>query len=444
MRSFGKFLLALLLATPEVAFGAGYELLEQSAEGLGQAFSGATTGSFQDASAAYYNPGALTRLSTTTASVGSHLISPHAEFENEGSRYVPQLGGRPLSGNNGGDGGEFAAVGNLYGAIPLGTNAVFGLGITSPFGLRTDYNETWVGRYHAVESNLTTVNILPSIGIKLSPQFSIGAGLQTIYGEAKITNAVDFATIALTTPGVPSAALAGLTPGSTDGMARIDGDDWGFGYTVGALFSPTTTTHIGINYRSAVHLDLQGEADFDVPGRLAFLTRSGAFVDTSTRAGVTLPSAVSAGFSTALNEQWTYYADATWTDWSKFEELRVEFGSVQPDAVQEENWEDSWRVATGVSYGCSPSLLLRAGVMYDKTPVPSIALRTPRIPDNDRYWFTLGASYELTPSTRLNAGYAHIFVPEAATALTANTGAVLDGDWSSSVDILSFSLSSSF
>lgn len=444
MRSFGKYLLALLIATPQVAFGAGYELLEQSAEGLGQAFSGSTTGSYQDASAAFYNPGALTRLERPTASIGVHMISPRAEFENEGSRYVPQVGGGPLSGNNGGDGGEFAVVGNLYGAIPLGTNAVFGIGITSPFGLRTDYNETWVGRYHAVESDLTTVNILPSVAFKVAPGFSIGVGLQTVYGEAKITNAVDFATIALTAPGVPSAALAGLTPGSADGMARIDGDDWGFGYTIGALYSPTSSTHIGINYRSAVHLDLEGGADFDLPARLAFLTRSGSFVDTSTRAGVTLPGSLSAGFSTELTDQWTYYADATWVNWSKFEELRVEFGSGQADVVQDENWEDSYRVATGVSYGCSPALLLRAGLMYDKTPVRNIAHRTPRIPDNDRYWLTLGATYEVTPNTRLNAGYAHIFVPDTSSVVTSSTGAVLDGEWNSGVDILSFSLSSSF
>ena len=84
---------------------------------------------------------------------------------------------------------------------------------------------------------------MPTIGYKVNDWLSIGAGARVQYFKVRYFSAIG---PTLANPS-PFAASAGL-----------DGDDFGFGYSVGATLTPFAGTSIGIGYRSAVEQDLDG------------------------------------------------------------------------------------------------------------------------------------------------------------------------------------------
>lgn len=430
-----------LVAVPTNVNASGFEILEQSARGLGSAFAGSNTG-FGDGSSAYYNPAALTKLEKLTYSVGGHVIVPQADFSNNGSSF-PAFGGLPIGGGNGGDGGEVALVGNLYMAAPLSDDVTFGFAINSPFGLKTQYNSNWVGRYHAIKSELTTINLNPSVGVKIDDSLSIGAGVRVMYADAELSNAIDFGTIAVSQLGQQTASALGLSPQGADGLGTVKGDDWAVGFNVGALYQVDEDLEVGLTFRSKVDVSVSGDATFQVPMAAIPLTQTGAFTNTGDAASVGLPESISFGGRYNLNEDWILMADATWTAWSRFNELRVTFDSVQPDAVTPEGWDDVWRFSLGTQGEISEGMRVRFGTTYDASPVSDSSFRTPRIPDSDRFWLAGGVGVDLCESAVLDLSYTHIFVEDADSSNMNSTGALLSGNWDASVDIVSVSITGS-
>jgi long-chain fatty acid transport protein len=150
------------------------------------------------------------------------------------------------------------------------------------------------------------------------------------------------------------------------------------------------------------------------------------------------------GIAADVTDDFSLYADAQWTRWSKFNELRVEFDSVQPDSVQDESWKNARRIALGGRYKVNDSWAVKAGVAYDESPVPDAARRTPRIPDNDRFWVSAGVQYALSERTQFELGYSHLFVDDVSTDITNNTGSRLVGEWDLGVDIVSAAVTTRF
>ncbi len=426
----------LLGVTP--AFAGGFAVQEQSTRGLGQAFAGSTTG-YGDGSSAWYNPAAMTQIEGTQFSSSNNLIVPKSNFKNNGSSFATAVGGGAISGNNGGNGGEVGYVPNLYLVTGMLEDRVkFGFALNAPFGLLTKYGSDWVGRYHAVKSDLRTINLKPSVGFAINENISVGGGIDFTYADAELTNAVDFGTVALGALG-PSAAMAGLTPGAVDGFSNVQGDDWGIGYTLGVLFS-YGDTDFGVAFKSLVDVDLRGDADFDVPTAALPLTATGSFVDTGAVASARLPETITFDLHHQVSDKWGLAFGALWTRWTRLEELRVRFDSPQDDAVTPLGWDNTWRFALGTHYDVWDTMTVRGGVSYEKTPIANGDFRTPRIPDNDRWWATVGFSYAIMSDLMLDFSYAHLFVKDAGSSNLNGTGASLNGEYDLSVDILSASL----
>lgn len=430
-------LVSLLSASS--AFAGGYELLEQSPRGLGQAFAGRSTG-FGDGSEVYYNPAAMKNIKGKVFTVGANIISPEAKFKNEGSSLVPALGGDALTGGNGGNGGAPRGTGNLYYVRDVADRFKFGLGINSLFGLASYYDPKWVGRYHAVKSNLQVINFVPALSIEMTDAFSIGIGMNNMYMDAELTNAVDFGTIGATTLGAAKAASLGLTPQNADGFGKVSGNDWAHGIILGANIDVTKATKLGFAYRGKIEGNIKGHADFTVPQAASILTSTGAFTSSEAWADVTLPETFSAGISNQVTDDWTVFLEGTWTRWSRFQELAVEYDTVQPDTITQENWETTWRVAGGVNIKHSPCLTLRAGFAYEESPVNNNSFRTPRIPDNDRVWATLGWGWQVSDNLVLDVAYAHLTMRDGYSANANSTGAVLAGKYELGIDIVSAGL----
>ena len=426
--------ISLFLISTGSAFAAGFGLVEQSVSGLGNAFSGGAA-SAEDASTIFFNPAGLTHLQDQQLILGAHVIMPSVKFHNEGSTHVT---GMPLSGGNGGNGGVTKAIPNLYYSRKVSDKFSVGLGINSPFGLATKYDRDWVGRYHAIESDLLTVNINPTIAYKITDQLSFGAGFDVQYLKAKLTSAVDFGTIGYSL-GVP-----GLLPQNNDGFVKLKGDSWGVGYNLGLLYEFSKNTRIGAAYRSAIDQDLGGTADFQhVPAAL-----KSAFRDTNVDADITLPDSLSVSFFHQFNPHWMVMADFTWTDWKHFKDLTVNFESKQPASVTTENWQDSYRYSLGVSYLPDDNWTVRVGTAYDTSAVPDASHRTPRIPDSDRIWAACGLGYKLSSMFNVDLSYAHLFVNDPEIDKTA-TGedqlrGALKGTFDAHIDILSAQLTWKF
>jgi len=409
-------------------FAGGFAIVEQSVTGLGGAFSGVSAAA-EDISMIYFNPATLAKFKGRQVAVAAHYIMPNAEFQSSGLSTRP---GGPLMGNDGGNGGVDAVVPNFYYGMDLAEGLRFGLGITAPFGLATDYKNGWEGRYHALESELMTVNINPIISWKADEKFSFGFGLSAQYMEVKLTNAVD-------------TGLALGAAGSTrfDSEAEVKGDDWGWGWNFGVLYEPVPGTRLGLAYRSSIKHDLDGKAKFKplsagAAGILSAIQQgTGTLVDTDAKAAIDLPETVSLGLYHDMSDRLALTGDVTWTRWERFKELRVDFASAQPDSVKVENWENTIRVSLGVIYKYSPALTLRTGVAYDEEPIPNAAHRTPRIPGNDRKWIAFGGSYKANEQLTIDVGYAHLFVNDSKINDADTTGHTLVGEYEADVDILS-------
>ena len=205
-----------------VAMGAGFSIMEQSVKELGQAFSGAPTNTV-DASMVYFNPGAMTQVQGRLLTMAGYLVAPSAKFKNENSQLNPLVGGFPLRGGEGGNAADLIPIPNLYYVQALTSRISFGIGVNSPFGMENHYRSDWKGRYQAITSELLTVNINPSMAVKLTDKVSLGAGLNIQYLQAKLSNAVDFGTICLPAIGPSACINRGLLPQSADGLATLKG-----------------------------------------------------------------------------------------------------------------------------------------------------------------------------------------------------------------------------
>lgn len=427
------------------AYGAGFALTENSASSMGNAFAGVSAVA-QDASTIYFNPAGMTRLHARELSVAGHYISPEANFNNRGSTAAT---GGPLSGSED-DSSADVLVPNLYFVDPLSDTLTAGVGLNVPFGLTTEYDDNWVGRYHGVKSDVRTVNINPSIAWRATDHLSLGAGVSAQYIDVKLSSAVDLGSVCLAQElgGVLPAGTCssiGALPQQKDGFADLKADNWSWGFNLGLLYAFNPHSRVGLAYRSKVAQHLDGAANFTVPGELAFLTAANVFVDTHIKSSIDLPENVSLSLYHELTAKWAVLADWTWTRWSRFDELRIRYNSAQPTSVTTENWNDANRYSLGVDYQLNNRLLLRGGLAYDETPVPNARHRTPRIPGNDRRWVSLGLGYHVTDQLSVDAGYAHLFISESKSNHTFESGIptlahTLKGEYTAAVDIFSVQL----
>jgi long-chain fatty acid transport protein len=237
----------------------------------------------------FAKPAGMTCLRESRIDVGGYLILPAAKLRDEGTTFAT---GRPISGGDGGDAGEPLFVPNLYYVHSLNEALRLGLGITTPFGLKTEYRSTWVGRYHAIKSELRTVDINPAIAYRVHDSLALGGGVSLQYADAEVTNALDL--------GGLGTGLA--APGTDDGFVQVKGDEIGYGFNCGLLVEPSVNTRVGLHYWSKVEQRLEGTASFT--NSVSALAKGTAaalrLVGQDAKADVTLPETLSISVSHRL------------------------------------------------------------------------------------------------------------------------------------------------
>jgi long-chain fatty acid transport protein len=417
---------AALSAITGTAFASGFQLLEQNASGLGNAYAGQAAAA-ENASTIFFNPAGMTRLPGRQVTGAINFIKPSAEFTNTGGSAA--AGGFASPAANGGDAGHLTLLPNTYASWQITPQIWIGLGVSVPFGLATEYDEGWVGRFQSRKSEVKTIDINPSIALKVSDAISIGAGVSYQRATVKVDRSV------LLVPGAES-------------RANINLDDHAFGFNAGAMFQVAPQTRVGVTYRSAIKYDLEGDVFFrNIPG-LGTATNN-------LSAQVKLPETISVALSHAISRELELLSDVTFTRWSRLKRLPLTTTSTSAVAATGTTldtfafeFRDTWRVGLGANYKLDDDFMIKVGAAYDRSPVTDF-YRTVTLPDNNRIWLAIGAKHRLNRQATLDWGYAHVFIKEGpidqrrGVATPPFQGNVI-GNYDSDVNILSVQLTYGF
>ncbi|MFT0532036.1 OmpP1/FadL family transporter [Castellaniella hirudinis] len=425
-----------------VAHAAGFQLLEQNASGIGSAYAGSAAIA-EDASTIYFNPAGMTLLPGMNVSAGAVGIKPNFEFSDGGSTGpttfggapLGPLGGNPTGGGNGGNAGSWGLVPNAYFSWQVADRWWLGLGVGAPFGLMTDYEEGWAGRYHSEKFSIESINVNPSVAFKVTDTLSLGAGVNWMQLKADYRKA-QFV------PGL-------LGPGSGGDLnAKVDAKGDGWGWNVGLTWQATPATRVGLSYRSKVKIDADGTTDISnrsVGAAINIPLIGGLQGSYDADASIELPDTAILSLVHQLDDRWTLLGDVSWTGWSSIPELKIHNATI-PDAHLDLRFKDAWRVALGAHYRYSDRWTFKGGVAWDQSPVRDAAYRPSALPDNDRYWVSLGAKYHFNKSTSVDIGYAHLFVKSTSVDNHSadTTAGTFKGDYKSSADLIGVQFSHQF
>ncbi|MGF1758382.1 outer membrane protein transport protein [Photobacterium sagamiensis] len=382
--------LALTLGMSANASAAGFQLAEYSATGLGRAFAGEAAMA-DNAAAQFRNPAMMTYLKGTQISIGAIYVDPNIDVDGTVNGAVS---------TEAKDIADSAIIPNFYLSHQLNNQWVVGLALATNYGMETELDGGYLATQFGNQAMVKSVEINPNVAYKINDQFSLGGGVRYVMGEGHFGAAM------------PEAA------GGAD-LKYMEGDDTAWGWQLGTAWQINDNNRIGVNYRSAVDLTLDGEA-------------SGLAYGGNTLPGsmdLTLPATAEIASFHQLTDKVAVHASFNWTDWSSFEKLEANIPafSSKPDLIKEENWEDNYRLAVGTTYQYTNALTLRTGIAYDTSAV-SDKHRTQTIPETDRLWLSLGAGYAWSENLTLDAGFTYIFIKDAPMLETDETLGALEGE----------------
>ena len=367
----------------------------------------------------------MTRLEGNQAAAGFTMFVPEYSFngQNVNAGRVPVV-----PGGNGGNATPPAVTGANYAMWDFSPDLKFGLAVTAPFGLATDYADGWVGRYQGLRTEITDLNFQPSVAYQINEHLSIGLGWQISYFNAVLSAAINL-------PGL------GLAP--VDAKQTNAGNGVGFGGDIGFLFEVDPATRIGLNYRSRIHYDLKGGTSIQAPD--ALIAASPVFQNSGLQVGLTLPDMINLGFYHEFTPQLALMADVQFVTWSTIQELNFQYDNGRPNTVEPEHWRDTWFGSIGAAYALTPQSRVLVGVAYDESPV-TYQTRTVRLPDTNRVLASFGFSYDLNPHVQANFGFLHVFTNGAPINQLAFTpaGRTLIGNYALSANIISVSAVAKF
>ncbi|MNQ58999.1 47 kDa outer membrane protein precursor [compost metagenome] len=383
-RVFKTALALAVSAASSYSLAAGFAINEQSVSSMGTAFAGRSS-SADDATTVFGNPAGMARIKREQVSAGAAMIFAKTEIDDARGTF---------GGSNDGDMVPTVGVPMGYYVKPLDDKWAVGMGIYVPFGLITDYESGFEGRYFGDRSEVRVITLQPTVSYRINDQLSVGFGptINRIDGE------------------LTSAVLNPLSLGSNDGKVKVKGDDTALGFNAGVLFELDPHTRFGLTYHSKVDYTLRG--DTTVSGSGPILGSSAGKYDASL--DLETPESVDFSVTHDLNDAWTLYAGSTWTRWSRLEEIKVEnkgigglLGPALSTITEEQDWRDTWSYAVGAAYKLNRQWTLRAGLAYDQSPARN-EFRSPRIPTDDRKILSLGAAWSPNEDMTIDVAYSYL------------------------------------
>jgi len=386
-------LTTLLTVSAQQVIAGGFQFSDHSITSLGRNHAGyGIVG--DDASAVQFNPAGLTLLKNKQLQFGFTLNTVDAEVINNGSNVF----GGAIAGPNEDGAPDLAGAPNLYYVHPVTDRLVFGIGIVSPFGTDTDYGDDFFGRFSGTTTNLTTIDINPSIAYKINNILSIGGGISVQTADVTLDSRIP------------------LGPTSGDGGFEADGDSVEVGFNGGITVDLPDSSRIGLSFRSGIEHSIDTDTEFEIPLSNPLSAFAGEF---GANAEFESPATAYLAYFKPVTQNYFVTAGIRWTQWNVFEEIRLEFddaGGANPlttaDAVTPINWSNSFTYAIGIDGRINNKWGWRAGFSFTETPVPT-ATRSVRTIDSDRTSISFGGSYNPVPQLTLDFAYRFISFAEA-------------------------------
>ena len=391
------------------ASASGFQLFEQNASGIGNAYAGSAAVA-ENASTIYFNPAGMTQLQRLEVSGGVSVVKPSFSFNNKGS----SVGGLTGTGD-GGDAGGWGFVPNGYASWGVTKDLYVGIGISAPFGLKTEYDDRWVGAAQSRMFEIKTINVNPSIAYRLNEKVSLGFGLNWQKIDATYER------------------LAGINVPS---VAKLTLSDDAWGWNAGALFTLSPSTKVGVSYRSTIKYKTEGHTNLN-----------GAWLNDS-KASLTLPDTAILSVTQKLSDRWEMLGDISWTGWSSIPKVDILRANGSLAQVLDTDFKDAWRVALGANYQLNSAWKLKYGIAYDQTPVRGATTRLVSLPDNDRVWLSFGAQWVPDKAQKIDLGVAYIYVRDSKirndqTSVAPSRGYVA-GEYSGNIWVLGAQYSYAF
>ncbi len=373
--------LTLALSSLPDARGAGFALYEMSARG--NALGGSLVGITGDASATYFNPANMTESAGVQVMAGASFIGPRTEV----SATVPSpLGMSAIDTKNE---SQWWIPPHAYASMAVSEKTWVGIGIYSPFGLGSVFESDWIGRYNSYKAIIESVDMNPNAAYKLNDKLSVAVGLQIVSFDLLLKRKI------------PNMLVAG----GPDFDFELDGDGVGYGGNAAISFRANEKLGFGLVYRSEVSETVRGDA---------VLTAMGTKMGTDAEGTVVLPASTVAGANYQKGDL-TLGAAVTFTEWSSYDELKVEFANPavlgRSESVTEKDWNNVWRYAVGAEYAMNDTVTLRCSYTFDEDPVPDSSADY-LVPSNDRHLFGVGAGFKVGASTMLDLGYTYLLIED--------------------------------
>jgi len=367
---------AIALATQaSLVQAAGYGINEQSASYLATGFAGRASNAINGAIASS-NPAGISFLDGRQVSAGADVILKGGKFSN-GVHTSPFNPNAPATTK---DFQKTSFVPFGYFSMPVNDKWSVGLAGYAPYGIELDYEDNWAGVWFGDITSVQVMALQATASYKVREDLAIGFGLIGAHVKGKLTS----------------------RPFGAQGT--IEGDDNTLAWNIGALWNVTDQTALGLAYHSTYKFNLKGSysvAGSPLPSLVPNVTQ-----DAGLR--IVMPEKVMLSVTHKFNDQWTVMADATWTRWTRFQEFDVTNPAGGPSHnYVPMNWKDTWALSLGASYQLNNQWLLRAGYMFDQSPVTN-ETRTVRSPDANRNWFTLGANWALSDNLNVDLAYAYV------------------------------------
>lgn len=373
------------------AHAGAFAIRSQSAYAQGSSFAGIAAGG--SLSSMFWNPANLSEVQGTEIEAVGTGIFPDVHV-----KLDPAPLGFP--GSDEGNIAHNAFVPSGYAAYRLNERIVLGLGINSPFGLVTEYDDGSVLYQNGVagKSEVFSVNINPAVSVEVTDWLAFALGAQVQYFDVRLTRQ----------------ALGAL------GISTLKGDDVGFGLTAGIKVSPMPGTEIGLGYRSFIQHDLDGKLD-----------TANAGVNDVHYDGVNLPDVVTLGIRQRITDRFRVMAGAEWTNWSQFDTVQIDDGPAPIDLSFE--YDDGWLFSLGGEFDVTQRASVRAGIGYELSPIDD-NVRSYRLPYNNGILLSAGTSYRFDEHFSFDLGYSFLSVQDMEILAADAGGREANGPFSGRAD----------
>ncbi len=404
-KSAAALVLTGVAAAVSTAYAAGFQLTEQSSLGLGRAYAGAGIVG-DDLSAVHYNPAGMTLLEGTRFQAGGTWIALNADYNGKGDSENGRLKGQMIPAG--------------YVTHQVNDKIWLGFAMTVPFGMGTEYDRTWSQSQRGTNAKIYTFDMNPNIAWKVNDFLSVGAGVSVQYAKAEL-------------------GMGLKEQGMYLGHGKVEADSWDWGFNLGIMISPTDKLRFGLAYRSSIEHNADGttklsgmNSSLGSGTQLAALGQAlGQLEGQTFGMSTTLetPDTVMLTGTWEATDQLRLSGLIRWANWSNFKELNIENdvpGSVlagfdklaglglpldskmltNVDVVND--WQDTWLFSVGADYKINSAFTIRGGIAYETSPIDDQSTRMAVIPDTDRVWLSLGASWHATKDLQFDVGATYL------------------------------------